>query len=256
MAKIFVGIPGPSANWGAIRGLICASRNHEVLYDNSNNAHDNFNGLWTMALNGYEKGYFTHFIMLHSDVTPHDWWVDTLYDEMEKAKVSLLSVAVAIKDDRGVLSCGIGNRKSPWNPWRRLTIKELEKLPDTFGAAEMGYPGGQILHNNACWIADLRDEKFFSVGPDGGLVAYFDFPKRVQRHPDTKEWIRMGESEDWYFSRRLDDLKIPTAITKAVELNHKGSMDFPNRGTWGRYEQDEDTKFWWGRDEKPEEKVA
>ncbi len=55
----------------------------------------------------------------------------------------------------------------------------------------------------------------------------------------------MGESEDWWFSKRVHELGIQSAITKKVTLSHRGSMEFSNTGAWGLYEADEDTRVKW-----------
>ncbi len=244
MSSVMLGIPGPSAQWGAIRGLLQASSCHKVMIENADNGHDNFNTLWLEGLNAAEAGAITHFAMLHSDVYPEANWIDTLIEGMEKSDVTLISAPIAIKDGRGIMSCGIGNPENSWSPLRRVTAKELECLPDTFDASDLGYPGHCLLHNNGCWIADLRDKRFFETDANGDLRAIFQFPKRCFRAANGA-WMRQGESEDWYFSRMIHDLGIRSAITKRCKIRHRGTVDFANWGAWGEFEQDEDTREAW-----------
>jgi hypothetical protein len=248
---IMVGLPGPSAQWGAVRGLMAASQKNDVSVDNEDNSHDNFNALWAKALTLAEAGQFTHFAMLHSDVFPEDCWVDMLVDEMDKAQVTFISSPVAIKDIRGVMSCGIGDPANPWSPKRRITARELNRLPMTFGAADFGYPGELLLHNNGCWVADLRDKRFYECDEAGDLKACFQFPKRICRDPATRFWRPQGESEDWYFSRMIHGLGITSAITRRCKIKHRGPVEFANWGAWGEYEQDDDTRPYWDKDFKP-----
>jgi hypothetical protein len=244
--KVALGLPGPSFGFGAIKGAISAFTKHDHRLLHSGSSGDNFNEILKDALNLFEAGEITHLAQLHADVTPDECWGDIALGEMDRLGATFMSVPSAIKDLRGVHSCGIGDPADPWRPFRRITSREMDHLPETFSAEDFGYPGGILLHNNACWIADLRDQRFFSTDADGDLIALFDFPKRIRRDAATGKWIRQGESEDWFFSRKIHALGIPSYITRKVSLHHKGTLDFPNKGIWGRYEKgDEDTRDKW-----------
>lgn len=245
--RIYLGCPGPSFMFGALRGILMASQNHLVNRQNSAAPAGNFDALWCEALNEFEAGTCTHFAMIHSDITPEPHWLDVLVEEMEKHKVGLISAAIAIKDYRGLTSCGIGDPDDNWSPLRRVTVKELEALPDTFGAKDlMGLWGGHhcLLNNNGLWLADLRFEEWRKTDDKGNLLCTFNFPRRNRRDVNGK-WGTEGESEDWYFSRMAHSLGIPSRITKRVKVSHRGSNDFPNFGGWGQNEVDEDTRPKW-----------
>jgi hypothetical protein len=245
--KVRLGFPGPGGLFGALRGLMTATKwKHDVVITNSDTAHGNFNVLWAEALDLAEAGEITHFAMLHSDTIPEPGWLDVLLGELDAAGVALVSAAIAIKDGRGLASCGIGDPADPWRPLRRFTFKELQGFPETFGAAHVGYPGGMLLHNNGCWVADLRRKEWYAEDENGDLVAYFEFPHRIRRGPDGKRRA-LGESEDWYFSRQMHKLGIPSRITRKVVIAHRGQMDFPNHTAWGAYEHDEDLRDKWDR---------
>jgi hypothetical protein len=98
----------------------------------------------------------------------------------------------------------------------------------------VGYPGGILLHNTGCWVADLRNPLFRATDPDGTLTAFFDFPRRVSRGPDSK-WTCNCESEDWYFSRKLHLLGAKTFICRKPRLIHQGIAEYPNNEPWGTY---------------------
>lgn len=251
-----VGFPGPSGCIRAFLGLLATGQHCLIRLRFSDADHNNFNNLWAGALNDAEAGHITHFVMLHTDTFPSGGWVDVLYRECQRLGVGLLSVPNAIKDSRGLSSCGIGNPDNPWAPLRRFTFKELAKFPETFTAADAGYPGGILLHNNACWIADLRHPAWGTVDPTGALLAGFYFPMRVCRDRLTGKWVALGESEDWYFSRRVHELGIPSAITRKIKLWHRGQKDYPNFGEWGDYEHDEDTRATWDESAQGQEGAA
>ncbi len=256
--KIFLACPGPSFDFGALRGILMASNDHEVYRQNSAAAAGNFDILWCDALNESEAGLCTHFAMIHSDISPEPGWLDVLVEEMEKHAVGLLSAAVPIKDHRGLCSCGVARSDTNWSPRRRVTVRELLELPETFGAADFGYPGECLIHNNGLWLADLRHPEWRATDADGHLIASHKFPRASFRDPATGLWQTMGESEDWYFSRQAHELGIPSKITRRVKLTHRGATQFSNFSAWGTYEHDEDTRAAWdvparnGRAPQPE----
>ena len=225
--------------------------------DFSGNSWDNFNALWAMALNRHEEDpSMTHFAMLHADVTPAPGWLDLLIEEMERRPCSLISAIVPLKDRRHVTSAGIGFRAHGWQgALRRMTVAEMlarkwtmgvedRHFGETFDAADLGYPDFPLLHNNGCWCADLRDPRFYATDVDGALQAAFHFPKRIVRDSLRGKWIVQGESEDWWFSRQVWKLGIPTALTSRVRLSHDGGERFEN-SVPGTHQADEETRCYW-----------
>lgn len=248
--KVMLGIPGPRHDWDAFKGMLFASQGqHEINLANYGEAAGNFDALWCAALNGYNDGELTHFAMLHADVYPQDpGWLDVMLEEMDKFGVGLLSAAIAIKDNRGLVSAGIANPDDVWLPMRRLTMTELMEMPETFGAEDFGYPGHCLLHNNGCWIADLSLPQWQETNERGQMIASFQFPRQNIKHAETGNWYTMGESEDWYFSRMAHELGIKSKITRKVRLLHHGGIDYPNWITWGKYKEgDEDNRKKWDK---------
>jgi len=247
--KVRVGLPGPRAEVEVLLAWEQATYEHLPTRTKSAQVYGNFDLLLIEAMNAFEAGEATHFAMLHSDTLTAPGWLDIILAEMDKFDLGLCSVPAAIKDQRGLMSSGIGDPKNPWNPWRRITSREMQNLPETFTAEDFGYPGEILLHNNGCWCMDLRKPEWFKTDAEKNLIAHFAFPTKVYRCPHTKKWTFAGESEDWYFSRRVHELGIKSAITRKVVLRHRGTIDYPNNEPFGIYEHDENTRDNW--DTKP-----
>ncbi len=264
--------PGRGYDWGPLTGVLQSTLGaHRVDLDNNANGWDDFTTLWARALNKFEAGGCTHAAMLHSDVVPGAGWIDLLMDELEERRLDFLSVACPTKDRRGVCNGGVGNTGNRWGPWRRLTVRELLKLPATFNLDDLkrlGFCAGDdkvLLHNTGCWLADLRRPCFRATYDDtgvepgdqhyhekGDLKAWFDFPTRIRRDEKTGLWTSLRESEDWFFSRQLHKVGAKTAITRKVSLGHEGKAQFRNDEEWGDYrEGDEDTAFMWRAEGSP-----
>ncbi len=230
-----IGLPGPSCTFATCQALVLASREQKIDLEHSGNSWDNFNTLLCEGLNRCEAGEITHFALLHADVNPQDGWIDILAGELARRGAAFISAVCPIKDDRGLTSTAIGDPADDWNPLRRLTTTEiLGELPETFDAADAGYQDYALLHNNGCCLLDLRDRRFFTADAAGDLLCAWLFPKRVRRSGDGR-WAVQGESEDWYLSRRMFELGIPSVATRKVRLEHMaGSIAFPNDRAWGQ----------------------
>lgn len=243
----FVGVPGNSWSWPVIsQSLLQATLGeHNAALDNNGNGFDDFNFLWAKALNAMEAGKVSHFAMIHSDVAASPGWLDILLNECTDRDADLVSTAIPLKDNRGVMSCGFGDASSPWGAFRRFTTYELQDMPATFDIHCTQYPEKVLLHNTGCWVADLRKPVFREVDESGHLKAWFDFPTRICRDKNGK-WINLRESEDWFFSRKLHEMGAKTWITRKVQLQHMGTQGFPNQEAWGAYKDgDRDTASHW-----------
>mgnify|MGYP001558680399 FL=1 len=260
-----LGFPsGGNVSYYSAMAVFKSSDNHNVTIHPSMNSGGNFNNLWAGALNLGQEQKITHFAQLHSDLIvidtvngqPAPKWLDVLLDEMDKYDADLISVPIAIKDERGVTSCGIGDPQDPWCPYRRFTVRELgtwPKLPDTFNAADMGYGDKFLLHNNGMWVADMRKPLWYK-DVNGVSTTVHQFNDQIIRVPQNevgKQWVYRRESEDWTFSRLLHEIGAKTYITKKVMVNHIGAINFSNWGPWGTYPHgDEDTAPKWRGDTK------
>jgi hypothetical protein len=244
--SVFLAAPSGSMIWGAARGLMTASLGaHNIVVVNSQNGWDDMANLWSQGLNSAHRGAVTHFAMLHSDVVPDPGWIDTLLSELDERDADLVSVAIPIKDKRGLTSCGLGDHADPWAAFRRFTMHELMEMPPTFGITDTPHPDKFLLHNTGCWVADLRKPLWRETDSAGCLKAYFNFPLRGRMN-ERGEVIHERESEDWHFSRQMAFLGANTFITRKVAVTHNGNMEFSNSSAWGLYEHDEETRSKWG----------
>ena len=241
---VYLGFPGRTLMWSAAKGFMQATLGaHEVFVDNSATGWDDMNQLWTRGLNAAAKGQITHFAMLHSDVCPTAGWLDVLANELDDLDADMISVVQAIKDERGLTSCGVGNPDAPWQAFRRFTVKELMDMPETFSIADTPHPDKYLLHNTGCLLIDLR-KRLWRHTDDGILRCTFNFPLAARLQPDGM-FEHLRESEDWYFSRQAASLGARTYATRKVQTWHVGESGYSNTGYWGKWEHDEHTRHRW-----------
>ncbi len=203
-----------------------------------------FNDAWCFALNKQEEGWnIPYFVMLHDDIEPEDWWVNTLIEDLEKSGADMCSALVPLKDQKGATSTAIDHDHSKgfdrfrWE--RRITMAEAEKLPEVFTAADADYPDRLLLANTGCWICRFDRPWRHSEDPSGNLKVFFQINNRIHRHPNTGKWVADCEPEDWFFSRQLQNEGGKIAITRRVRLKHWGMIGFPNYVVWGEKKYDE-----------------
>jgi hypothetical protein len=216
--KVYRLDPSPSSNlaWGFNRGLC-------------------------YALNMRLEGKATHFAMLHADISTSPWWLDTLWDEMERTGAHMISAASPIKDCHGVTSTAIG-KDNCWNPWTRITMHELYELPETFGIEDLGENskelGFNLLLNTGCMLIDLRPDYWGEVGDGGELPFAFEIRNRITFVPG-RGYEPQTESEDWLISRLLSDAGAKLACTRKVIVNHHGTAVYSSSRPWGDWLQDQ-----------------
>jgi len=244
--QVLLGFPGNEMCYGAAKGLREGTLGVHDVYDVQRGmGWDDMNQLWCHALNRARRGDITHYAQLHSDITPSPGWIDLLIDELDDRQADFISATVAIKNDDGLTSCGIGDAANPWSPWRRFTLRELHAMPETFGIADTPHPDRYLLHNSGCFVADLRNPLWRTVDANNCLVADFAFPICSRVLPDG-EVVSERESEDWHFSRGMAQLGLNTLVTRRVATIHFGSRGYRNDSPWGKMEHDEATQSKWG----------
>jgi len=208
------------------------------------------NVLWCNALNAARTEGVTHFAMIHADIEPalDQDWLNIMLAEMEKYDLDFISAVVPIKDSRGLTTCGIGDPKDPWVPFRRFTMYEVHSFPETFNQDDTGYPSTDwyLNHNSGMIMADLRKPVFRKSLPDGEMAIWFEFKKRMFFDQEGEAHL-VGESEDWNISRRLWLAGAKTAVTRKPALKHYGMTGYPNTHGWGQYAHDEGCRYKWDR---------
>ena len=225
--KIFLGMPGYGQQTAAAgRGLWRASKNMDevcVVYRQGSLLAANFNGLWCDALNMQHKGAeIKYFAMLHDDIGPADFWLDTLIAELEARDLDMLGVVVPIKDTRGVTSIAIDGDTN-WRPKVRLTQKEVHSLPETFTSEDVG---GPLLLNTGCWVCKFD--------PEWVRKVHFTINDRIVFNTASNRYENEVESEDWFFSRLCHEIGLKIGATRKVAVMHRGGMDFSNQAQWGQ----------------------
>jgi len=224
---IFLGMPGYGQQTAAAgRGLWRASRNMDsvaVEYRQGSLLAANFNGLWCSALTQKHRGRdIKYFAMLHDDIGPDDFWLDTLVAELEEKQLDILGVVVPIKDTRGVTSIAVDGDTN-WKPKFRLTQKEVHSLSETFTSEDVG---GPLLLNTGCWVCRFDSDWVRKV--------HFTINDRIVFNTATDRYENEVESEDWFFSRLCHELGLRVGATRKVAVMHRGSMDFSNKNQWGQ----------------------
>lgn len=256
--RILVG--APSSGWvhdRAAEASYLATLQHEGSREPSCCGNLNINNVWCSALNKCMRGEYTHFAMVHADVhifenEPGTRWLDRLIEEMDEVKADFMSVPMAIKDTRGLTTCGIGNPNNRWVPWRRFTVKEIDDLPKTFCADDIGYGDKFLIHNEAVALWDMRNPQWYIPNKDGKCRFNFQIDDEIvlsrNADPASPAFVRQQETEDWMFSRQLWEAGMRTYITKRIVCGHMGGMEYLNQGGWGNYQTDEDTINQWKGD--------
>lgn len=216
--KIFFAVPhygGITA--GAIPAITHPSNTEEVHYYSRGSsllAH-NFNNLLCLALN---EGSYTHFVMMHSDISPPQAWVDVLLAELAASNADIISAVVPIKDMQGLTSTAILREEGI----RRITMKELDLLPTTFTNELFApYPllvnTGMLLFPMKPWVTEFPG---------------FTIEDKITHHPDGK-YVAHVMPEDWGFSLWANKAGLRIAATKAVKISHHGDADYDNDARWG-----------------------
>lgn len=222
--RVFIGIPAYSGllTSRAAQTLYTASTIHpkmELVVSCSALCYS-FNSLWCTALNRRSDG-ITHFAMLHADIDPQADWIDVLIAEMDRYDADVVSAVVPLKGNQGVTSTAIDTDQ--WRP-RRLTIRETNGLPETFGAVDVTWADGRkLLVNTGCWVCKFTSPWIERI--------CFEMRDRIIREGD--KFVPQFFPEDWHFSRQCHKEDLNVMATTKVKLTHIGIAPFPNYGEWG-----------------------
>jgi protein-L-isoaspartate O-methyltransferase len=225
--RVVLGMPGYGKQTAAAgRALWNASRIHEVSVEYSPGSllACNFNKLWCTALNKAHQGErVDYFAMLHDDIGCEDFWLDALIDELEEKQLDVLGVVVPIKDLRGITSIALHHTGDNWNPECRLSMHDIYQLPETFTADDVG--GMPLLLNTGCWVAKWNQEWCKQV--------HFTINDRIVFDRVNSCFRPEVESEDWFFSRCLNDIGLRIGATRKIAVKHEGDVEFTNTMPWG-----------------------
>lgn len=249
--KVFLALPTHIATgthrdaWMAFLTFSSIQNEISVIMSNACNsllAHG-FNLLWAEALARRKTDGVTHFAMLHGDVAPQRYWLDTLWEEITRLQADIVSAVIPIKSPGGLTSTGISSLADPWIV-RRLTMTEIMDLPETFDInllrrAETAGADDELVVNTGCWIADLRKPWVDAVDERGRLQCYFTIDDEVVRDAEGRYTASVAP-EDWNFSRMVKTASSEAKIyaTRKVLIHHKGEASYPNNVVWGEEKTD------------------
>ena len=238
--RIFIAVPtSEHIHKYALPGLCAPSRSPNRAWVVRPYGHSmlnkTFNDLLCMALNERKTHGWRYFVMHHADQESEIGWLDKLMDEYHRSGADVLSVVIAIKDRRGVVSTGLRGADGRITPF---TVREvLDSLPsDTFGIEDVPHADGDhLVVNSGLMVFDLTaswverwalDEAFCSVD-------------KVFKDPVTGKFSASCLTEDWSFSAYCHLHGIRCKATKVVKVTHHGSAGFTNFERWGDRDRDE-----------------
>ncbi len=231
--SVFLAIPHTGTVSGeSLPGLIWATRRGKltVAPGKISLLATNFNQLWCEALNEDEKEHFTHWAMHHSDIQAPNWWIDTLIDEMDRVGADVISVAVALKDERELTTTAVGSGD---NSIRRLTLTDLENLPATFSISDIpgDEPNRRLLINTGLWVCRFRND--WKKPP---AFPGFHLKDQIRFNSETKKYEALCLSEDWGISEWFHNHGLKVFATSIFEVTHYGVSGYSNKkkrtGRW------------------------
>lgn len=211
--------------WQASRELEAGTPLHLIRQHHCSSLLANaFNVLWCLALTLQQRGrQVDYFAMIHSDIEPQDFWLDTLIAELEERDLDILGVAVPIKSQHGLTSLALADPEGDnFRPKCRLTLRDVYDLPETFTSADVGYP---LLLNTGLWVC-----RFDAAW---NRQVHFEINDRITFHAEENVWRPEVEPEDWNFSRQCHALGLKIGATRKIPVKHAGSLRFDNMRPWG-----------------------
>jgi hypothetical protein len=228
---VFLAVPNAGSIMPCcLNGISQATRKHKLMLVPSQfgDVPHNFNLCWSIALNIREAQSITHFAMIHTDISPGQWWLDTLIEEMDRVDADVMSAVNAIKDARGLTTTGL-RYPGIWGT-RRFTMTEVMELPETFSVADTEEPEAILAINTGCWVCRFPwgwPDRFPGFKSEHRIVF-----REGQAQPEF-------DSEDWLFSDWAASQGLRVYATRKVNTKHVGAFEFGNDTVWGSLKTDE-----------------
>ncbi len=244
MSNVYLACPlyDGTLHFGAARGIWNSSRQHRVRVGEMKLSliPQNCTAHWCIALNLRKELDLQWFAMLHADVVPELWWIDTLIAEAEKHGADMISAGVPLKDNSGLLSMGILKPGGLFGHCHRLSLAQFlhPDFPETFGINECveglarlppplrvtGLPREALLVNTGCMVVRI-DQPW-------ATKVWFNDPTGIEQVEG--EWRAASMPEDWFFSHRVAQEGGRVMATRLLRLTHRGTTDFPSDQIWGQ----------------------
>jgi hypothetical protein len=218
----------------ALPSLVMATQKHKLTL-NTNGASllaHNFNRLWCQALNLRREREVTHFAMHHADISAQAGWIDVLLEEMRTVGADCLGVVAPIKDARGLTSIGLQHPRTM--NIRRLTMKEVMDMPETFDCRDLTQPGFSDFWSGGKEPYLMINTGLFLCDFTRPWVEEFHFEIRdgIVRH-DNGKFQASVLPEDWNMSGWMARRGLKVCCTRKVKITHYGSAGFVNDKPWG-----------------------
>lgn len=172
-----------------------------------------------------QVGEFDYWALLHSDMQAEKGWLGVMVDEMERCGLDALHAVVPIKNASGLTSTAVAYSDDEWSVPRRITVRELAELPQTFTIDDL----------KSCYDADCK-----VMLPNTGclLLKCGDWLNRFPGFSILDRIVDGGTKsevvpEDWHFGFWAARNGLRVGATKAVKISHWGRWAFCNNEQWG-----------------------
>lgn len=226
--------------------FVGATRTRQIMYkiQQTSLLAGGCNNLWCDALNNRTRANLKWFAMLHADVVPEDWWLDTLIGIAETNDADLVSAVVPIKDSQGVTSTAISTM-DPFRRYCRLTMQQINhpKMPRTFSIDTLKNlsTDSDFATLAPAFQPDYNDTPYLLVNT-GCFVCRLDKPWSNQVFFTIRDRIEQAlggvfvasqEPEDWFFSRAVASAGGRVLATSQIRVEHVGSVTYKSNAVWG-----------------------
>lgn len=189
-----------------------------------------FNLSWCECLNRRAEFGVNYFMMLHADIIPQFGFAAMMLEEMQRTGAHVLSAVSPFKSASGLTSTAL---RIPEKSNRRLTIREIAKLPKTFALEDclrLETNATHLMTNTGLMIVDLN---FVEALGQHRKRLHFAGRDWLDEDANGKLTPRMFP-EDWFFSKTAADLGGKVMATRKVKLTHLGQIGYENQGEWGK----------------------
>lgn len=223
----YYGAPKPRAVDSAKRCVDPQRTDLEVSYIPNCKSSLLAHGFNDIVVTFHTIGEFDYFAMLHADVVGSSGWLNVMVDAMEERELDVLHSVCNIKNDSGLTSTAIAYSDDEWSCVRRITLKELKKLPDVFDIDDtrphFGDNAKFLLPNTGCML--IKAAEWFKDFPG------FCVLDRIKRAGDA--WVSEVVPEDWNFGFWCGKNGLKVGGTTRVLTRHIGEADYCNNGDYG-----------------------
>ncbi len=213
-ARVFVALPTYNGyhKSQALMGLLMPSVKANIHYEIGFGSllATNFNHLLVGARNSQKEAGWTDWAMHHADVSVPPLWLDAMVDEKRRVGADVLSAVIAIKDERRLTSTGVVEANGTI---RRLTLKEVHRLPETFSAADTTAAGivGELVVNTGLLLVDFTQP--------WARDFCFSLADSIATDPDGTQ-RPLSLPEDWNFSHWCNEKGLRLFATRKLLVQH------------------------------------